>query len=243
MTHGSQIWEPPGSRLLRFAEKHLDHSVVDMIVLPIIADLQHEYSKLPRTDMARSLVLLRGYWSFWKAIGLHTIISGDGKMRIAKLVGADAFAFALFSLAAFLYFRHRYIFNPNLNHSMISWSAQLLVCLAALAITLAVRARMTAYCIAGFVAFTASELVVQGYYGFQLALLQGKAGVRISVVRDNTAIFLQGRPLFVRGIPPHYSVMGAALMGVALGAALALWGSKFTYRSRMGQGAPSADNP
>jgi hypothetical protein len=241
MTYESDSWGLPGSRLHRFAERHLDRSVVEMIVLPIIADLQHEYSKLPRTAMARPLVLLRGYWSFWKAIGLHTVISGDVKMRITKSVGVDAFAFVLFSIAAFLFFRLGYMFHPNLNRSMIFWSAQLLGCLACLAIALAVRARITAYCIAGFVAFTASEIVVQAY---QTVFL--KAPISLNTVFRAPDV-MGPRPsvirvMTVRFAPQYIAVIGAALLGVALGAVLALWGSKLTDRSRVGQGVPSADN-
>jgi capsular polysaccharide biosynthesis protein len=75
MTHGGNSWGMPGSRLLRFAEEHLDHSAVEILVLPIIADIQHEYSAVSRTTMMRLFVLLRGYWSFWKVIGLHMVMN------------------------------------------------------------------------------------------------------------------------------------------------------------------------
>jgi len=52
---------------------------VETIVLPIVADLQHEYSSLAHSAVTRSLVLLCGYWSFWKAVGLHTILSTSRK--------------------------------------------------------------------------------------------------------------------------------------------------------------------
>lgn len=73
MTHVGDYRRLPGFRLRRFAEKRLDRSAVEMLVLPIIADLQHEYSSLPRSTVARLLVLLGGYWGYWKAIGLHMV--------------------------------------------------------------------------------------------------------------------------------------------------------------------------
>lgn len=75
MTPAGNSLRLPGSRLRRFAEKHLDNSAVEKIVLPIIADLQHEYLSLPRSGMMGLQVLLRGYWSFWKAIGLQMVFT------------------------------------------------------------------------------------------------------------------------------------------------------------------------
>jgi len=205
-----------------------------MIVLPIIADLQHEYTAARPGAVMRPLILLRGYWSFWKAVGLLTFVTGDWKMRINKLTGIDAFTFVLVLIAAFLLIRPGYLLNPNSNHSMIFWSVQLLGCLAGLALALAARVRMTAYCIAAFVAFTTSEMAIQAYYQSRTLILRGDVQIPVRIFRG---------ALFPAAVPAHYAVMGAALLGVALGAALAIWGSKFAFRIRVRQSGSEAGNP
>ncbi len=229
-----------GSRLRRFAEKYLDQSTVELIALPIIADLQHENSAEPRTCITWSLVQLRGYWSFWKAIGLQTVIGGDRKMRTIKFIGIDVLTFVLLLVAAFFLTRPGYLVSPDRYHSMIFWSVQLLCCLAGLAIALAFRVRLTAYCIAGLIAFTVSEMVAQAFYRPGIHVETRFINVEYSGVKGLV-------PFIIKQLrtptPMRFAVMGAALLGVTLGAVLALWGSKLSYRSRVGQGAPSADNP
>lgn len=238
----------PGSRLLRFAERRLDQSAVQTIVLPIIADLQYEYQAVPRNAMSRLLLCLRGYWGFWKAIGLHTLVSGDAKMHISKRLSLDLVAFALVLVAAIASVRPRYLATPIPNHSTLFWTVQLLGCFAGLAIAMAFRARITAYCIAGFIAFTASEIAAQTYYWVSLrrSLAHITSIANISSFRGNLLVRFQDRPLilpyrgFSLSFPIHLAVMGAALLGVALGAILTIWTSKFAHRLRAGQSNPSS---
>jgi hypothetical protein len=76
--------ELPGSWLYQFAQKHFDPTRLEKIFLPIIADLQHEYLSMPHTALKRSWVLLRSYWSFWKAIGLCSIFNSGGNIRMSQ---------------------------------------------------------------------------------------------------------------------------------------------------------------
>jgi hypothetical protein len=69
---------------------------------------------------------------------------------------------------------------------------QLVGCVIGLAIALFLRAVPVAYLAAAFVAFSASELAIHLYYG-----------VRIT-----------------QGAPTHFAVIGAGILGVALGALL-----------------------
>ncbi|MBZ5497656.1 MAG: hypothetical protein LAP85_14735 [Acidobacteriia bacterium] len=229
-----------GSRLRRFAEKYLDQSTVELIALPIIADLQHENSAEPRTCVTWSLVLLRGYWSFWKAIGLQTVIGGDRKMRTIKFIGIDALTFVLLLVAAFFLTRPGYLVSPDRHHSMIFWSVQLLCCLAGLAIALAFRVRLTAYCIASLVAFTVSEMVAQAFYSPTMHVATRMipieySGVKVSFI---TRVFSASVPT-----PIHFAVMGAAMLGVAFGAGLTLWGARLAFRNRMRSSPPEMGNP
>jgi len=80
----------PGSWLYQFTEKYFEQPGLEKIAQPIIADLQHEYISLPHVAIKRSLILLRGYWSFWKALGLYSLLNDEGNMRIFKTFGFTA---------------------------------------------------------------------------------------------------------------------------------------------------------
>lgn len=229
-----------GTRLRRFAEKYLDQSTVELIALPIIADLQHEDSAEPRTCITRSLVQLRSYWSFWKAIGLQTVIGGGKKMRTIKFIGVDVLTFVILLVAAVFLTRPGNLLSPDRYRTMILWSAQLLCCLAGLAIALFFRVRLTAYCIAGLVAFTVSEMVAQAFYHPGIHMEARFIPVEYSGVKSTfiTRVITGGVPT-----PLHFAVMGAALLGVALGAGLTLWGARLAFRNRMRSFPPEMGNP
>lgn len=61
----------PGDLLRRTAESVLSRRIMDSVVIPALADLQHE-NTLARTVPAwrRALVLARGYFAFWTALAL-----------------------------------------------------------------------------------------------------------------------------------------------------------------------------
>jgi hypothetical protein len=69
---------------------------------------------------------------------------------------------------------------------------QTLSCVAGAGIALALRARLAALLAAGFAAFSVSELIAHGYYGIGT----------------------------VQGAATHFTVMGAGILGVVIGALL-----------------------
>jgi hypothetical protein len=73
-----------------------------------------------------------------------------------------------------------------------SEAGQLLGCVVGVAIALRMRARVTLYFLAAMAAFSASELTVHSVYSIRAA----------------------------QGAPTHFAVMGAGVLGVALGALL-----------------------
>jgi hypothetical protein len=77
----------PGFKLHRFAEKYFEQPGLERIALPIIADLQREYSNKPHASLTRFFILLRGYLGFWKSIVLYSLFSAEGNIRIFKSVG------------------------------------------------------------------------------------------------------------------------------------------------------------
>jgi len=58
----------PGSRLRRLAERTFDRETLERVLLPALADLQHECVR-----SASRLVYLRAYWGFWKAMAICKI--------------------------------------------------------------------------------------------------------------------------------------------------------------------------
>lgn len=77
----------PGLHLHQFAEGYFEQPGLEKIALPIIADLQREYSTGSPTRLKRFFILLRGYSGFWKAIILYSLFSDEGNIRIFKSTG------------------------------------------------------------------------------------------------------------------------------------------------------------
>lgn len=72
----NRISHPPGSFLGSIAEFVFSRKTVELVVTPIISDLQVEYCEAlaaGRKIKAR-WVRLRGYWSLFKALGLYSIV-------------------------------------------------------------------------------------------------------------------------------------------------------------------------
>ena len=65
----------------------LSNPGLERIALPIIADLQREYSSRLHTSLARFFILLRGYFGFWKSIALYSLFSNEGNIRVFKSIG------------------------------------------------------------------------------------------------------------------------------------------------------------
>jgi hypothetical protein len=60
----------PGAGLRRFAERTFDRSTVETVILPALADLQHECASTHAGWLRRFRTSLRAYWELWKTIGI-----------------------------------------------------------------------------------------------------------------------------------------------------------------------------
>lgn len=73
---GRIILRPPGSRLRSLADFFLSKKTMKRVVNPILADLQLEYCEaLAEGRTAKAFwVCVRGYCTFWKALGLYGVV-------------------------------------------------------------------------------------------------------------------------------------------------------------------------
>jgi hypothetical protein len=73
---GRRISLPPGALLNYLADFFCSPKTLDRVVSPIISDMQTEYCKaLAKGRKAKaSWIRLRGYWSFWKALGFYAVV-------------------------------------------------------------------------------------------------------------------------------------------------------------------------
>lgn len=94
-------------------------------------------------------------------------------------------------------------------------AGQLVACILGVAIALRMRARVVAYLIAAIAAFSASELVIHSAYGIRAA----------------------------QGAATHFAVMGAGVVGVALGALLTRCGGWAPAEGAVGAHSGSSDVP
>ena len=65
-----------GSRLQSIAERVFDRATLDRVILPAIADLQHECSSASGRALSRRLICWRAYWSVWKTLGVCLVLDG-----------------------------------------------------------------------------------------------------------------------------------------------------------------------
>ena len=65
-----------GSRLQAMAERLFDRGTLDRVILPAIADLQHECSSASGRSLYRRLICWRAYWSVWKTFGICLVLDG-----------------------------------------------------------------------------------------------------------------------------------------------------------------------
>ena len=65
----------PGDGLRWIAARVCDQRTMARLVEPIVADLQSEYQAAAHGDWRARWLLWRGYGAFWKALGLHCIMS------------------------------------------------------------------------------------------------------------------------------------------------------------------------
>jgi hypothetical protein len=71
-----QISRPPGAFLSSIAEFAFSKKTVELVVTPIISDLQVEYCEalFAGRKIKAGWVRLRGYWGLFKALGLYSIV-------------------------------------------------------------------------------------------------------------------------------------------------------------------------
>jgi|WetSurMetagenome_2_1015567.scaffolds.fasta_scaffold92169_2 hypothetical protein len=206
----------PGSQLLRIATNNFDQYTSEMMLKPIIADLQHEYRDESSRKVSKLFVLLRGYLSFWKAIGFYGLTIREANMRIAKRVVLNVLTLALSGLIIYPVILRTGIFdNPEVRLQglrrggrvvfesspviMSGWTSLILLLagLAGLVIALTLGARVVSFLMAAFLIYSITLVLT----------MTGTIGLR----------YAQIAPL-------------AALLGVVLGAAISLYGSKCSLK-------------
>jgi len=93
----------PGARLRRLTERTFDRTTLDTVILPALADLQHECVNVEAGQVQRRFTTLRAYWGFWKTIGICAIgdvaLNRDG---ISSSLGGRTFIFLLIVVAVLM---------------------------------------------------------------------------------------------------------------------------------------------
>jgi hypothetical protein len=80
----------PGLRLSQIAASHFDRATAETTLMPIVADLQHEFSDKPHRTVARWVILVRAYLNFWMVVGLLGLTDRKAHMRTADCSSANA---------------------------------------------------------------------------------------------------------------------------------------------------------
>ena len=71
----------PGTWLQRFAERAFDRETLDRVILPALADLQHECATATGPTLVQRFVRVRAYWALWKAMGLCLLTDAGRQAR------------------------------------------------------------------------------------------------------------------------------------------------------------------
>lgn len=76
------IVRPPGSFLRGIAEFFFSKKTLELVIAPVIADMQLEYCEAVAADrrLKASWIRLRGYWSLFKAVGLYSLLRTVSQM-------------------------------------------------------------------------------------------------------------------------------------------------------------------
>ena len=71
-----QIYAPPGRHLFRFADFFFSKRTNERILQELLRDMQEEYNEALATGRPWKArwVHIRGTYSFWKTVGLHTFV-------------------------------------------------------------------------------------------------------------------------------------------------------------------------
>lgn len=72
----SRIGRPPGSRLRFLADFFLSRKTMERVINPVLTDMHNDYCEAlaEGRPLKASWARIRGYWSFWKALGLYALI-------------------------------------------------------------------------------------------------------------------------------------------------------------------------
>jgi hypothetical protein len=90
----------PGAWLRRFAERTFDRETLERVLLPAIADLQHECGEGPSSWFSR----VRAYWGLWKTMALCVLYDAASVARptVASLGIRMAIIFPIVMCAAMI---------------------------------------------------------------------------------------------------------------------------------------------
>lgn len=85
----NRIASPPGFVLNRFAEFFCSPKTLKHIVGPILSDMQVEYCEAlaANRNLKAAWVRVRGYWTFFKALGVYSVIKALSEMWRAVISG------------------------------------------------------------------------------------------------------------------------------------------------------------
>jgi lipopolysaccharide export LptBFGC system permease protein LptF len=154
---------PPGYWLRAIATRLCEPQTVERLVDPIVADLQMEDAALgEKNAWRRRRLRLSTYVAFWKALGLHVVLSvaqpaSDGA-RLRRAVGVSLLVLALFTAALTM--------PPLLNEAALSgdWGARALLVLLLMPQALAVSIPAAA-CVGILYAMRARPATRRDLYG------------------------------------------------------------------------------
>jgi hypothetical protein len=197
----------PGARLRAAAELFCDHETVETLVLPIIGDLQHEYTEAEPGWVARRFVVARAGWGLLKAMVAYRVVRMED--AVWNFSWRNVLSLVLYWVAVAATARLVATVFPR---GVIGESVGLLVaCIVGLSVAFVLHARAAMYLIAGLFAAIASTLLSYVVYG----------GVILKTP----------------------SVVVAAGLGIALGAAVALHGGRYPARRAVRQNAAGPQPP
>jgi hypothetical protein len=72
---------PVAKQLMRFAQRALDRATFEAVIVPALADFEHELAMAQETVWRRQLVYLRAGWGLLKAVALCSMIGGLRNVR------------------------------------------------------------------------------------------------------------------------------------------------------------------
>lgn len=85
----NRIASPPGFVLNRFAEFFCSPKTLELVVGPILSDMQVEYCEALAAGrkLKATWIRVRGYWTFFKALGMYSVMKALSEMWRAVISG------------------------------------------------------------------------------------------------------------------------------------------------------------